>query len=395
MELWTEKYKPKTVKEIVGQNAAVMEIAGWLNSWKPGKALLLTGPPGSGKNVIAELMAKERGWLLNQINASDERNSEAIERNLYEASKNLPLFHKSKIILIDEADGMSSGDRGGIQAVVKIIKDSRFPVMLTSNEAYNPKLQPLRSYCKVVKLSKIDYRSIERRLREICEKEEIAIEGDVLKNLARWSSGDLRSAITDLQMMSEGKKEIKAEDLESLGFRERETNIFSVLPTVFRSKNINAARKAIQGCDKDPDEIFWWIENNVYQEFADPESLANAFEILSKADLFRQKVAEQQNWRFRMHMIDMLAGISLAGESSHAYIQYRPPDRFIALARLRGRKAEMGQIYAKLSSYTHSPEKIVKNYYLPYLRMILSNKKDSDNSGVELSKEEIGLIVSG
>jgi replication factor C large subunit len=395
MELWVDKYKPKNSKDMLSQASAVNEVAGWLAQWKPGKALFLSGPPGTGKTLMAEVMAKERGWMLAQVNASDERNAEAIETSLYEVSKNLPLFHAGKIILIDEIDGISSGDRGGIAAIVKIVRESRFPVIIAANDPYLPKLSPLRQYSKIVRLSKIDVRSIEKRLREICEKEGIKAEGDVLKNLARWSSGDIRSAINDLQMMCEGRKEISEKDFDALGFRERETNIFSVLPTVFRSKNINAARNAIQNCDKDPDDVFWWVENNISLEFTNPESLANAHDILSKADLFRQKVAEQQNWRFRMHMIDMLACISLAGESSHAFVQYRPPDRFILLSRLKFRKAEMRSVYAKLSAYTHSPEKVVKNDYLPYLKIILSGKTVPGSGGVEITKEEADLISSG
>jgi replication factor C large subunit len=159
---------------------------------------------------------------------------------------------------------------------------------------------------------------------------------------------------------------------------------------------MSAARKAIQNCDKDPDDVFWWVENNIPYEFTDAESLANAYDILSKADLLRQKVMQQQNWRFRMHMIDMLSGISLAGEASHDYIQYKSPDRFAMLARLRFSRAEMGAVFGKLSAYTHTSEKVVKNSYIPYLKIILSGrfgKKESDAHGVELTAEEAQAIV--
>jgi replication factor C large subunit len=395
MELWVNKYKPKSSKEILSQGSVVGEVAAWLSQWRPGKALMLAGPPGTGKTSIAETMADERGWMLSQVNASDERNSEAIAKMLTEASRNSPLFHSGKIILIDEVDSMSSGDRGGIQAIVRIVKDSRFPVIVTANDPYLAKLQPLRQYSKIIKLSKIDVRSVEKRLREICDSEGIKAEGDVLKGLARWSSGDLRSAINDLQMMCEGRKEISERDFEALGFRERESNVFSVLPIVFRSKNITAAKNAINTCDKDADDLFWWVENNIPLEFTDAESLANALDMLSKADLFRQRVHQQQNWRFKAHMVDMLAGISLAGESSHAYIQYKSPEKFAVMARLRFRNAEMGKIYEKLSAYTHSPQKIVKNEFLPYLKIILRRNPKPGGDGVEFTEEEIKSIVSG
>ncbi len=404
MELWVDKHKPKTLKDVLSQGSAIAAVSEWLAEWKPGKttgkALLLSGPPGIGKTLIAETAAKERGWMLAQVNASDERNADAVERTLSEVSKSSPLFFRGKIILIDEADGLGSGDRGGINAIVKIVKESRFPVIITAGDPYIQKLQPLRSVSKIVKLSKVDVRSIEKRLREICEKEGVAAEGDVLKNLARWSSGDLRAAMNDLQMMCEGRKKIAEDDFASLGFREREATIFSVLPTVFRSKNISAARNAIQNCDKDPDDVFWWIENNIPYEF-EGDSLANAYDILSKADLFRQKVAAQQNWRFRMHMIDMLACMSLAGEASEEYVAYKPPDKFILLSRLKFRKAEMASVYKKLSAYTHTSEKVVRNAYLPYLKLVLrhvvpaGNGKPGRPGTVELTAEEVGTIASG
>ncbi|MFH1236892.1 MAG: replication factor C large subunit [Candidatus Aenigmatarchaeota archaeon] len=394
MELWVNKYKPKRASDILSQGSALSEAEAWLSSWKPGKALLIAGPAGTGKTLIAETVASERGWMLMQVNASDERNSEAVERTLTEVSRNQPLFHSGKIILIDEVDSLSSGDRGGIQAIVRIVKASRFPIIVTANDPYIHKLQPLRSCAKIVKLSKVDVRSVEKRLREICEHEGIKLDGDVLKNLARWSAGDMRSAINDLQMMCEGRKEISERDFDALGFRERESNVFSVLPIVFRSKNVTAAKNAINTCDKDADDLFWWIENNIPLEF-EGEALANALDMLSKADIFRQIVHRQQNWRFKAHMVDMLAGISLAGEGTHQYVQYKPPEKFALLAQLRFRNAEMGKIYEKLSAYTHSPQRLVRNEYLPFLKIILKHHPKSAGNGVELTDEETKAIVSG
>jgi len=395
MKLWTEKYKPEKTNEILSQGKALKETAEWLETWRPGeKALLLYGPPGTGKTLISEVLARERKWFLMQVNASDERNSDSIDSALSEVSKNLSLFHPGKIILIDEVDGISSQDRGGVKAITKIIKESRFPVIITANNPYVPKLQSLRNHCRLVKLSRINVNSIEKRLSEICEREGVRTKENVLKNLARWSSGDLRSAITDLQTLCQDRMEITEKDLESLGYRERETSIFSILPTVFRSKNLNASRQAIRGCDKDPDEIFWWIENNLPQEFEHPDSLANAFDILSKADFFRQRVLTQQNWRFKGFMIDMLAGVSFAGETSKRFIPYRSPDRFIRLANLKRRKAMMSGIYRKISSYTHTSGKIVHNFYMPYLKIMLKRKKKPDQEGIELNEEEIRLILN-
>jgi replication factor C large subunit len=396
MNLWTDKHKPRETKEILSQGKALKETNEWLETWRPGgKALLLYGPPGTGKTLIPEALARERKWFLMQINASDERDSNSIDSALSEVSKNTTLFHTGKIILIDEAEGISSRDRGGVKAIIKVIKESRFPVVITANNPYISKLQSLRNYCKFVKLSKVNVISIEKKLREICEEEEVNADESVLKNLARWSSGDVRSAVTDLQTLCQDRKEIREEDLESLGYRERETSVFSILPTVFRSRNLNASRQAIRNCDKDPDEIFWWIENNIPKEFTDPDSLAKALDTLSRADVFRRRVSRQQNWRFKGFMIDMLAGISFAGEPSKSFIPYKSPDRFIRLSRIKRKKAAMSGIFIKIGSYTHTSGKTVRNYYLPYLSILLSRKKRPDREGIEFTEEEAKLIVSG
>lgn len=396
MELWTHKYRPGKLGEIISQDSAVSEALRFVETWKPGKALFLYGPSGTGKTLIPELIAKEKNWMLLQINASDKRNSEAIEESLKEGSMNTSLFHSGKLILIDEVDGLSSGDRGGIPAIVKIIKNSKFPIVVTAHDAGKRKLRPLKMKSKLVRLGRLDARSIEKRLGEICRKEGIAAEEEVLRNLSRWSSGDMRSAITDLQMLCEGKDKVTERDFESLGFRERGTDLMTILPTLFRSGNIRAAKKVIQDCDKDPDEIFLWVENNLHREFRDPASLARAFDILSKADIFRQRVIKDQNWRFKYFMIEMLSGISLAGKASDGPAVYRPPDRFMMLARLKMKNAKMGELYGKLIKYTHSSKKVVKNQYVPYLKLIAARKGMKDSpEGLELTGEERDLLLPG
>jgi replication factor C large subunit len=401
MELWIDKYKPSKFEEIISQNKAISEALKFLKSWKPGRALLFYGPPGVGKTLLAEVLASEKKWFLVSMNASDKRNAEAIEKTLAEASRSKSLFFSGKLILIDEVDGISPGDRGGLQAIVKIIKESRFPVILTANDAYLPKLQTLRNYCILIKFSRVNSRSIEKRLREICSKEGIQASDAAIKNLARWSSGDLRSAITDLQTVCQDKKAIGDKDLEVLGYRERTTNIFNILPTIFRSKNLNAARKVIQECDKDPDDIFWWIENNLHLEFTNPKDLANAFDMLSKADMYRQKVIVQQNWRFKAYMIDMMAGVSLAGEPSHRFIPYKPPDKLIRMGQTKHRRATLDVIYERIGAYTHCSKNVVKSGYIPYIKIILKRMKKAkakekfEERGLEFSEDDIKMIVSG
>lgn len=385
-ELWVEKHKPQSAEEMAGNKKILEETRVFMKQFIKGKALLLAGPPGVGKTLLVEVMAKETGFHLVEINASDERGKEEIS-SYTSASKNTSLFSKGKIIFIDEADALAGGDRGGAQAMVELIKSSYFPVVLAANDAYAPKLKSLRSHCTVLKFTKIPSPSIEKFLREICGKEGIEARGSVLKNLARFSDGDLRSAVTDLQLVAFGKKAIEDEDLEAIGYRERKSQIFSLLPTVFRSGSISTARKVIHESEEDPDEIFWWIENNAHLECAG-EKLADIFDILSKADIFRSLVMKQQNWAFKGYMVDLMAAVTIHGKSGSQYVPYRPPDRFIQLSRSRAKRQEMSALCGKLGKELHCSKKVVRREFLPFLKIILGN---GENLGME--KEDIEIII--
>jgi replication factor C large subunit len=390
MELWTEKYAPDNPEGIVGQGKAISEAMGWMSGWRKGKALFLHGPPGSGKTLLAEAMARQGNLQLIRMNASDKRTSDGIDSFLSDASRTRSMFHVGKLILIDEVDGISGrSDRGGIPSIIRIIKDSSFPVIVIANDAWGTKLSPLRKVSSLVKFSKVMTPSIEKRLKEICREEGMAFDDAAIKSLARWSQGDMRSAIFDLQIVSMGRKSLKAADMEGLGFRERGSNVFSMLPTIFNSRNINASRKMIWESDRDPDEILLWIESNVHQVFRDPDSLARAYDMLSRADIFRSRVHIQQNWRFKGLMSDMMAGISLSGQPVGGYVPYQQPQRIMMLARSRSRRENMRNAASRIGEHAHCSRKIAIRDYFPYMKIMLRKKWDGE---LELEPDEIKVI---
>ncbi len=389
--LWADKYRPGKTEQIAGQGKPVQEMLQFVDNFKPGKAVLLSGPTGTGKTALVEALANERGFELQRLNASDRRGSEQIE-SFAQVAMIRPMFQKGKIILIDEVDGIPGTDRGAVGAITKLVKKSRFPVFLLAIDPWKPKLRPLHSHSKQVKFSKVPVPSIAKRLREISQKEGISVPEDVLKSLARWSGGDLRSAINDLEMISRGKKELSAKDMEALGYRERGSQIFDVLPTIFKSGSIKAAKKVIQEADMDADSIFWWIEGNIPAIYSG-DTLARAYELLSKADMFRAKVMKQQNWRFKAFMVDMFSSISVGvTERKHGYIQFRPPDRLIQMGRTKFMRARMNSLCRKIGEHAHCSSRIVKKAYVPYLKTILKKEKTID--GMELEDGELDVLKS-
>lgn len=392
MQLWTDKYRPGKPEEMAGQKEAIAEVQRFLQAWKPGTGLILFGPPGTGKTLIVELLAKERGDFLVQMDASDTRTAKEIEGTLSEATKQQTLFHKGKLVLMDEVDSMSGrSDRGGAGSIAKIIQESKFPVIICVNDIQNPKLKALKKVCKKVKMDKVQRQDISTFLKKIAQKEGIKVSDEVLDGLARWSDGDVRSTILDFQMISLGTKEVSEEHFTSIGFRERKKELEDVLMGIMRTPSINANRKAIRGCDTDPDEIFLWMESNIYKTTTDRRFIADAYEKLSRADIFRGRVRKQQNWRFKAYMIDIMSGIAALRESEFIKPEtIRTPDRIILLARTRFKRMVMGPIIQKVAEHTHCSTRAANSEYMPFL--MLMAKKGYVPEELELAPEEVDAL---
>ena len=395
---WAEKYKPKSLKEFVNQKEALEEFLKWIKSWKPGsKALLLYGMPGVGKTALVEAYASEKKVDLIEMNASDFRSSVQIKRILGSSITQASLFKKGKIFLIDEIDGIAGReDRGGVGEIIKIIKTSRFPIVLTCNNPYDPKLRSLRQYCKLVQFKKIYVWDIVKRLAYICKKEGIKASKDILKKIASLSKGDLRAAINDLETIARGKREIVEKDLEVLSYREREESIFDALKMIFKTRTALAAKLSIINVDKDPDEIFWWIENNILNEYEKPEEIAKAFEALSKADLFRRRVSSRQNWRLKGYMIDLMtAGVSSAKEKVYKkFTKYQYPEKLIILGSTKQMRKEEKELLLNLSKILHCSIRKLKKEFLPFIKIWFKNKKMKENllNSLGLDRQHVEIL---
>ena len=193
--MWTIKYKPKNLKEFVDQKEAVEKFLKWIKNWKPGsKALLFYGMPGVGKTALVEAYASEKNLDLIQLNASDYRSATQIREVLGRSMQQQSLFRRGKIFLIDEIDGIAGReDYGGVGEIIKIIRESRFPIVLTANDPYEQKLRSLREYCILVEFKKIPVWDVEKRLAEICRKEGIKADRKVLREfyLGNYHSKEL------------------------------------------------------------------------------------------------------------------------------------------------------------------------------------------------------------
>jgi len=110
----SEKYRAKRFEDIIGQESAIEQIKEFLEQFPKKKALILYGPAGTGKTSLVHAAAKENNLEILELNSSNLRNKSSLEETLRPATAQSSLFKKGKIILMDEVDGVTGTDRGGI-----------------------------------------------------------------------------------------------------------------------------------------------------------------------------------------------------------------------------------------------------------------------------------------
>jgi replication factor C large subunit len=305
---WTEKHKPKRFSDVEGQENAVITIRDFLKNFpRKTKAVILHGPPGTGKTSLAYAAAEENNAELFELNASDLRNRDKLREILKPATEQRSLVKENKIILVDEVDGISEVDRGGLLELLALVESSAYPIIITANDIWNRKFNNIRKKAELVQLKEIEYKTIKNVLISILRRERKFIENDILTNIAIKAKGDLRAAINDLQTAS------GMEDPSQIVFDERnkETDIFSALRMIFKGKPTESMLQVYDSVNMPLEEIMLWIEENIPAEYSGVE-LAKAIDALSKVDIFKRRIYRQQYWRFLVYENALLSyGISV------------------------------------------------------------------------------------
>lgn len=357
----SERYRPKKISEIKGQEAAVEKIRVFIDSFIKGSAkknaVLLHGPAGTGKTTLAHVFANELNYELFELNASDLRNRQKLDEVLKPSTLQKSLFAKGKVILVDEADGVTATDFGGLQELILLIEKTKFPVIVTCNDVWQNKFSSLRSKCELIPVKEVSYATVLELLREIAKKEDKIVAENIIAEIAAKSRGDLRAALNDLQSVIHLEGTYIKED--EVHLREKTQDIFNAMKEVFKLRTNKDTIKAYDSVDLDTDQITLWLEENIPAEYRG-EELAKAFNALSKADIFKGRIHRQQYWHFMTYQNFFLtAGISAAKgmKTNNRFTRYSPPKRILKIWMINQKNARKKTIASKFAELTHTSKK--------------------------------------
>ncbi|HOW36860.1 MAG TPA: replication factor C large subunit [Candidatus Pacearchaeota archaeon] len=387
---WVEKYRPEHFQDVRGQEEAISKLVVFVQKFgrsaSAKKAAILYGPPGVGKTTIAQVVANETKSEIFELNASDLRNRDNLREILKPASEQMSLSKERKIILIDEVDGISEADWGGLPELMALIDSTNWPMILTANDVWGKKFVALRKKSEFIQLKEIDYKTIKDVLISILRKENKFIDNNILTAISVKAKGDLRAAINDLQVAASMENPSAVLDNE----RNIETDVFNALRMIFKGAPNSNVTSVFDSVDVPIDEIMLWIEENIPLEYQG-EELYKAYESLSKADIFKGRIYKQQYWRFLLYQNIFLSyGISAAKqEAKTGFTNYKKPERVLKIWLNNQRVAKKKSIAEKYAKFMHIGEKRALHEF-PVIKNILKDPKIRKE--LKLEQEEIEYL---
>ena len=393
-----EKYRVDNLNDIKGQSIAVEEVRNFLRMFPAKKALILNGPVGTGKTSMALALAKENDLELFELNASDLRNRSSLEAVLKPSLEQQSLFGKGKLILMDEADGITGSDRGGLPELIALISKTKVPIIITSNDIWKKKFSLLRKSCKIVSLKELSDIDVKQIITEVLKKEDKKIKSETIDLIVKGARGDVRAALNDLESVIL----LGEENIDDISLREKKQDIFNDLKKLFQNQVDEQTLRIFDNSDLSIDEILLWIEENIPLEYQG-KALTKAYECLSRADIFKGRIYRKQYWRFLVYQSFFLSGgvASATRLKNNRFISYKKPTRILKIWMANMRNAKIKSIIEKYAKLCHmSKKKAMKDKNL--MPLILSslneetkNKMDLEDKEIDYLKEkEIDLVVS-
>lgn len=422
---WVDKYKPKTISQLVGQHgekSPMNKLLGWLKDWarhnlgegrnvkkpKPApwqtggdgsafKAALLSGSPGVGKTTCAYLACESLGLKFVEMNASDVRNKKHLEaqvaqltdshqideyfgRGLKENHDDTKIHH---VLIMDEVDGMSGNeDRAGISELIQIIKDTRIPIICICNDRSHPKMRSLVNYCFDLRFPKPRVEQIRARMMTIASQEKVKIGKEELDELIELSGHDVRQTIYNLQMRGSAvDSKVEQKDCAINTF-EAARRLLDTRTTLMEKQEMFFTDYGIMPLFVQ--ENYLNMKNKTHTKQQAMKAIRRASDFISLGDTVDRCIRSSGSWKLLNEQAMLSAALPAIAVDGHMSAMIQFPSWLGKNSTAGKRQRLMRQLashaHLKLSADTHS----LVTDYVPVLRTALTRPLFSnDDEGIK------------
>ncbi len=316
---WIERYRPQSLKEILGNREVLTGLQKWLDTWQKGppvkRGALLIGPPGVGKTATALALARDNDMEIVEFNASDKRNKSVIEEQVLQAATQQTLDGGLRLILLDEVDGLSgTQDRGGTGAILRLLDVTMHPVIMTANDPTSKVIKDLEKASRIFKFGPIGEEDMITVLERIIQDQHIEISNEILEFIIDNSRGDLRAAISDLETFVHG---VGPTGEVTFTPRDIRRTVEETIRRLMMTTSAQAAKRVISEADVDYEKLLLWVEENIHKHRETLVELEKAYDALSMADYLIGKIGMDQNWKLLSYVYDFLSmGIAASRQTT-------------------------------------------------------------------------------
>ncbi|KAM9286384.1 replication factor C subunit 1 [Cariama cristata] len=452
--LWVDKYKPVSLKAIIGQQgeqSCANKLLRWLRNWQKNasedgqaktnktggkddgtgfKAALLSGPPGVGKTTTASLVCKELGYSYVELNASDTRSKNSLKEVVAESLNNTSIkdfcsgtsssVSGKHVLIMDEVDGMAGNeDRGGIQELIGLIRHTKIPIICMCNDRNHPKIRSLVHYCFDLRFQRPRLEQIKGAMMSIAFKEGLKIPPPAMQEIILAANQDIRQVLHNLNMWCAKDKSLTYDEAKTDASRAKKDirlGPFDVVRKVFATGE-EASRMSLI----DKSDLFFHDyslaplfvqENYVHvKPAAAGGNLKKHLVLLSRAadsicdgDIVDRQIRSKQNWS--LLPTQAIYASVLPGELMRGHMSQFPvfPSWLGKLSSTGKHDRIIQELAMHMSLRTQTCKRTVNMEYLSYLRdALVQPLKEFGADGVQeaitfmdsycLMKEDIENIM--
>jgi replication factor C large subunit len=406
MMMWSEKHRPKTVQEMVGNEEARLIVIKWLAGWVSGsRPLLLLGPPGTGKTTLVHTLSRQLDYDLVEMNASDIRNREALQARITPIFQNTTtnLIGKKIMLFLDEVDGISGReDTGGIDTLSNLIKEPTVPVIMAANKK-SLKIAKLAKACKIVELNPVPSRLLLLLLDYVLQSEGVKLGSGDKRSIIDNSRGDIRSLLNSAQSRAAGYSTISNKDIVDV-------DIADAINGYFDADRLNQAIQFMIRADVSyPDPRYRLISpeerrkdmlaalfSSIASSQVEQHDLALLLDVLSRADMIVGRANALRQWHLLKYVNSLIAtGLyEKSRQKDIKYHQYSMP--WPIMGPIFARSQSTRKILDELALTLHMSRSSAGLFVLPYfIRAMIDEKIDPVEFAIDnFQDESIGESIA-